>query len=236
MITENWRDRFREGIDYEVLRGKDLQDFKELSTSRGEGSWTIHPSTPQLMILYTSGVDLVLVNTEKRVGDTIRRWLVDEVFPSLRATGIYAWNPADRRALPAVALFNAEIRKTLSKFRNACIASQSDHVTRRDYTVTWDETHKAHTAPLSHEKGYTAKQIKAIARQRGIKGLSSKSARDLMYEMPDFRHTNISESAEIDLERIGVARQRARQIAITDGQPYFKALVAEGVDQASLGE
>jgi len=57
-----------------------------------------------------------------------------------------------------------------------------------------------------------------------------------MYDMVDFRHTNISESAEIDLERIGVPHERARHIAINQGQPYFKALVAEGVDQASLGE
>jgi hypothetical protein len=64
--------------------------------------------------------------------------------------------------------------------------------------------------------------------------LSNKSARQLMYEMIDFRRTNISESAEIDLERIGVPRERTRQIAIHQGQPYFKALVAEGVDQASL--
>ena len=54
--------------------------------------------------------------------------------------------------------------------------------------------------------------------------------------MEDFRHANISESAEIDLERVGVERERARYIAITQGQPYFKALVEAGVEQASLEE
>ena len=64
--------------------------------------------------------------------------------------------------------------------------------------------------------------------------MDQKSARHLMYEMVSFRHTNISESAEIDLERIGLPREKARQIAIAQGQPYFKALVDVGIDQGSL--
>lgn len=176
----------------------------------------------------------MLLNTEKRVGTKLHHWLVNEVFPSLRATGRYTLNPSDRQALPVPALFNEEIRRALSKIRNAHIAGQKEYATRRDFAVAWDETHKAHTAPMFHGFGRTSQQIKAIARQRGLKALSNKSARQPMYEMVDFRHTNISESAEIDLERVGIARERARQIAINEGQPYFKALVAEGVDQASL--
>jgi hypothetical protein len=82
--------------------------------------------------------------------------------------------------------------------------------------------------------GKNSRQIKQIATQRDVKAVKSKSTRQLMYDMPDFRHANISESAEIDLERIGLPREQARQIAITQGQPYFKALVDAGVDQASL--
>ena len=132
------------------------------------------------------------------------------------------------------ALFTEEIRKALSKIKSRFVVSQKDHVTRRDFAIEWDETHKAHTAPMFNGVGKTAQEIKAIARQRGVKVLSNTSARNLMYDMVDFWHTNISESAEIDLERIGLPRERARQIAIHQGQPYFKALVAEGVDQASL--
>ena len=67
----------------------------------------------------------------------------------------------------------------------------------RDFAITWDITHRAHTALSFGGVGLAARQIKALARQRGIKG--SKSARQLLYEMEDLRYANISESAEIDL-------------------------------------
>jgi prophage antirepressor-like protein len=226
MIGGRWKAKFITGKDYEVLQGQDLQDFRTLTLSERV--------SPHLMILYSTGVDLVLLNSKKPITNELHRWLVDEVFPSLRATGTYTLNPSDRKALPVPALFHEEIRTALSKIRGAQIAQEKEHVTRRDFAIEWDETHKAHTAPMFGGEGKTSKQIKVIAHQRGFKALSKKSARQLMYEMMDFRHTNISESAEIDLERIGIARERARQIAINEGQPYFKALVAEGVDQASL--
>jgi prophage antirepressor-like protein len=229
MITMRWADRFREGIDYELLKGRDLQDFKELSPSG-----VVAPSTAQLMILYTSGIHLVLLNTSKAIGTQLHQWLADEVFPSLKETGSYHLNPSDRTALPVPALFNAEIRKALSKIKSSFVVSQKDRPTPRDFAIEWDETHKAHTASMFNGVGKTSKQIKAIAQQRGVKLLSNTSARQLMYDMMDFRHTNISESAEIDLERIGLPHEQARQIAITQGQPYFKALVDAGVDQASL--
>lgn len=231
MITTRWSERFREDIDYDVLKGRDLQDFKDASPFGGVAS-----KTSQLMILYTSGIDLVLLNTEKRVGDHLRRWLTDEVFPSLRRTGMYTLDGFERKALPVPALFREEIRKALSKSRNARIASQKVHATRRDFALDWDETHKVHTAPTFHGYGKNSRQIKQIASQRDMKAVKSKSVRELMYEMPDFRHANISESAEIDLERIGLPHGSARQIAIEKGQPYFKALVEAGVDQASLEE
>jgi prophage antirepressor-like protein len=120
-------------------------------------------------------------------GTELHRWLVDEVFPSLKETGSYHLDPLDRKALPVVALFHEEIRRALSKIRNAHIAQQKEHATRRDYAIEWDETHKAHTASMFDGIGKTSKQIKAIAQQRGLKALSNKSARQLTYEMIDFR-------------------------------------------------
>jgi prophage antirepressor-like protein len=229
MITTRWTEDFREGVDYDVLKGLDLQDFKDASPVGGVAS-----KTSQLMILYTSGIDLVLLKTEKRIGNHLRHWLTDEVFPSLRKTGTYTLNPSDRKALPVPALFTEEIRTALSKIKSSFVVAQKDRPTPRDFAIEWDETHKAHTASMFHGMGKSSNEIKAIARQRGVKVLSNTSARKLMYDMVDFRHTNISESAEIDLERIGLPRERARRIAITQGQPYFKALVDEGIDQDSL--
>jgi len=233
MITSGrWATRFREGIDYEMLQGQDLQDFLKV-LSHGE---RVNPPFSHLMILYTSGIHLILLNTSKPIGAQLHRWLVDEVFPSLRATGSYRLPSLGQKALPAPALFVQEIRIALSKSRNAHIASQKAHAQPHDFAMDWDATHQAHTAPMFDGVGKTSQQIKTIARQRGLKVPAHKSARQLMFEMEDFRYTNISESAEIDLERIGVAREQARHIAITQGQAYFKALVEVGVDQASLEE
>jgi hypothetical protein len=231
MITSGRRaDRWREGIDYEMLKGQDLQDFWAVLSQRER----TYPQVSSLMILYTSGIHLVLLNTSKPIGTELHRWLVDEVFPSLKETGSYHLNPSDREALPVPALFTEEIRKALSKIKSSFVISQKDHPIPRDFAIEWDETHKAHTASMFYGVGKTSQQIKAIARQRGVKVLSNTSARKLMYDMVDFRHTNISESAEIDLERIGLPHEQARQIAITQGQPYFKALVDAGVNQDSL--
>jgi hypothetical protein len=230
ITTGRWAKRFREGVDYEMLKGQDLHDFWDI-LSRWE---RVYPQVSNLMILYTSGIELVLLNTSKPIGTKLHHWLVDEVFPSLRATGTYTLDPSNRQALPVPALFHAEIRRALSKIRNAHIASQIEHATPRDFALAWDDTHKAHTAPMFYGYGKNSRQIKQIATQRDVKAVKSKSTRQLMYDMPDFRHANISESAEIDLERIGLPREQARQIAITQGQPYFKALVDAGVDQASL--
>jgi prophage antirepressor-like protein len=235
MITtgrRSWTERFREGIDYEMLQGQDLQDFLEI-LSHGE---RVKPRFSHLMILYTSGIHLVLLNTSKSIGTQLHQWLVDEVFPSLKATGSYHLPSLGNKALPPIALFNKEIQAALSKIRNAHIASQKAYAQPRDFAIDWDTTHKAHTAPLFDGCGKTSRQIKAIAQQRGLKVSAHKSARQLMFDMEDFRHANISESAEIDLERVGVERERARQIAITQGQPYFKALIEAGVEQASLEE
>ena len=230
ITTGRWAGRFREGTDYEVLKGLDLKNFKEALSQQERG----YASISQLMILFDSGVSLVLLNTAKPEGTKLHHWLADEVFPSLRKTGTYTLDPSDRRALPIPALFNEEIRKGLSKIRNSLIARQQQQTTQHDFASAWDETHEAHTAPMFHGTGKTSKEIKAIARQQGVTKVDQKSARHLMYEMVNFRHTNISESAEIDLERIGLPRKQARQIAITQGQPYFKALVDAGVDQGSL--
>ena len=44
-------DRFREGIDYEILKGLDLQNFKEALSQQERG----YASISQLMILFESG-------------------------------------------------------------------------------------------------------------------------------------------------------------------------------------
>jgi prophage antirepressor-like protein len=184
--TGRWSRRFREGVDYEMLKGQDLQDFLEI-LSHGE---RVNPRFSQLMILYTTGIHLVLLNTSKPIGAKLHQWLVDEVFPSLRATGSYHLPSLGHKALPPPALFNKEVRIALSKVRNGRIASQRAQALPRDFAMDWNETHKAHTAPMFNGDGKTSQQIKAIARQRGMKVSTHMSARQLLFAMEDFRHTN----------------------------------------------
>jgi len=164
MITTRWAKGFREGIDYDPLKGRDLQDFKDASPLGGVAS-----KTSQLMILYTSGIDLVLLKTEKRIGDNLRHWLTDEVFPSLRKTGTYTLNPSDRKALPVPALFTEEIRKALSKIKSSFVVAQKEHATPRDFAIEWDETHKAHTAPMFNGIGKLRNRSKRLRGNEGSK-------------------------------------------------------------------
>ena len=59
MIGGRWNSRFSKGRDYEVLKGQDLQDFRDLTHCE--------KVSPHLMILYRSGVDLVLLNSRKPI-------------------------------------------------------------------------------------------------------------------------------------------------------------------------
>lgn len=82
-----WGDELESGVDYDVLEGQDLADFKALS---GVGPKSGPSRAPSLTILYESGVHLVCIKTEKPAGRAFRRWLADEVLPQLMRTGKYA--------------------------------------------------------------------------------------------------------------------------------------------------
>ena len=92
MITSGrrtWTERFREGIDYEMLQGQDLQEFLE-ALSQGE---RVNTSISRLMILYPSGIQLVLLNTAKPIRKKLHHWLVDEVFASPHEPEPYPFTP-----------------------------------------------------------------------------------------------------------------------------------------------
>lgn len=90
-----------EGVDYDVLRGKDLAEFRELV-----GVDVISTSTPQLMIFYERGLWQVCQNTKKPLGKALRRMLSTDVLPKLaRGEGIPATKAAPAASpLPASAM------------------------------------------------------------------------------------------------------------------------------------
>lgn len=84
-IREEWANEFQEGRDFDIIQGAELAAFNTALLS----SATRNSNHGRLLVLYESGVNLVLVKTEKHVGIEIRRWLTTEVMPSLARYGEY---------------------------------------------------------------------------------------------------------------------------------------------------
>lgn len=99
LVTDEWRAEFSEGRDFDVVRGRDLRDLKDLVQLTGQ-----HPvSQPApigararaCMLLYERGLDGVIMKTDKPAGVRMRAWLRDEVLPKLRrGEGVPAKAPA----------------------------------------------------------------------------------------------------------------------------------------------
>lgn len=82
---QDWKEQMIAGVDFEVLEGEQLAKFK---ATRGE----LLPESdrsPSLLILKESGFHLVCLKTDKPIGVRLRRWLAEEVMPSLVRTGSY---------------------------------------------------------------------------------------------------------------------------------------------------
>lgn len=85
LIRAEWSRDFITGRDFVIVEGDDLAELKACDR-RGESDSArrIGARLNSLMLLTESGVDLVLLKTEKPVGVRLRRFLVDEVMPKLR--------------------------------------------------------------------------------------------------------------------------------------------------------
>lgn len=83
-IRGDWREDFREGKDFALLRGEDLQEFKRLSSESLESG---PDRSPALLVLFESGIDRALILSRTEKGRRLRDLLVDHVLPQLRATG-----------------------------------------------------------------------------------------------------------------------------------------------------
>ncbi|MGL5068373.1 MAG: BRO family protein [Sarcina sp.] len=79
-------EKFREGIEYEVLRGENLKQFKNIM---GDEITKSVKYAPKLVIFYEPGLYGFLQYTEKPLGVTFRTWIREEVVPQIRVTGAY---------------------------------------------------------------------------------------------------------------------------------------------------
>jgi prophage antirepressor-like protein len=74
-----------EGKDYKVIKKKDYRDFFETLYHLK----VVTPNTPSAVLIFESGLWLLCQNSRKVIGQKLRRWLADEVLPSIRKNGKY---------------------------------------------------------------------------------------------------------------------------------------------------
>jgi len=83
-ILGDWKDEFIEGTDYAFLTGDELAALKKTTD-------TVSPNAnSSLLILFQSGLWMVLVKTRRAVGKRLRRFLVDQVLPQIARTGEFS--------------------------------------------------------------------------------------------------------------------------------------------------
>lgn len=86
-ITSEWSEEFIRDRDYAVLTGEELAAFKAMAAG---GPVPVSSRTNRgLLILFESGLHLVLAKTTKPVGRRLRRFLVDQVLPQIVRDGRY---------------------------------------------------------------------------------------------------------------------------------------------------
>lgn len=86
-ILGEWNAEFLDGRDYAFLEGDDLAAFRTMSA---DGPEAVSPHARNgLLVLFESGLNLVLLKTRSPIGVRLRRFLADEVLPQLARRGAY---------------------------------------------------------------------------------------------------------------------------------------------------
>lgn len=93
-IRGDWREDFRAGRDFELLRGQALKEFRGVS---GESPESSSRFAGRLLVLYEPGILMGLLLAKTDRGRRLRRFIVDEVLPQLLRTGrvVLPGAPAD---------------------------------------------------------------------------------------------------------------------------------------------
>lgn len=87
-IGDDWKEEFREGHDYDVLRGAALREYLAAGNDSGDSPVSFgRGGARSLLVLYESGIDRALILARTPRGRELRDLLVEHVLPQLRATG-----------------------------------------------------------------------------------------------------------------------------------------------------
>lgn len=87
-ILGDWSREFIAGHDYALLQGAELHAFH--AAVAAEGLPTKGLGRGSLLVLFESGLHLVLTKTNLEIGERLRRFLADRVLPQLVRTGRYS--------------------------------------------------------------------------------------------------------------------------------------------------
>lgn len=85
IIRGDWEKELGDGVDFRVLEGQDLESFRQIASDLK----SVSNMTRRVMLLSESGIHAVTLLSRKPKGRKLRRFLADEVLPSLRKTGSY---------------------------------------------------------------------------------------------------------------------------------------------------
>jgi len=85
-IHSEWSEEFLKNKDFIILSGQELADLKRLLDV---GTESVPSRAPSIMLLFETGLNLVLMKTNKPIGVKLRRFLSDEVLPQIVRDGHY---------------------------------------------------------------------------------------------------------------------------------------------------
>jgi prophage antirepressor-like protein len=94
MIRAEWSTDLVDGTDYQVITGEELATVKDAAPE------LVSARAPSLMLLTESGVFLVAMLSRQPASQRLRRWLANEVLPSIRRTGGFGTVAAAPKLLP----------------------------------------------------------------------------------------------------------------------------------------
>lgn len=128
-IRGDWSEEFREGHDYDVLRGEDLQEFRGvLDSSESLESRLPQRGARSMLVLYESGIDRALILARTPRGRELRDLLVEHVLPQLRATGTATLPGAP--GIPSNDTVLVDMQRQLLKLREL-LATQNQELAAR---------------------------------------------------------------------------------------------------------
>lgn len=115
-IASEWAEEVIEGEDFFKVEGEELAGLRAMladDPTDSVGSSPLNPKTARLLLLTEQGTYLACIKSNKPAGVQLRRWLVSEVLPALRATGSYTTAKAAPAPSPEPKRLSAS-RKRLS--------------------------------------------------------------------------------------------------------------------------